>query len=328
MKDAQGIIVFIIVMCFSFQPGAPRLWAQEEQEAPAQDGAVDGQPNDQGGDVQAWGKTADEAPQPGNEGRKSLTPAVPVMEIKRLESEESLYSIELRDVQLNDFFRVIAHDYDLNIIVDREVSGAITASFTSISLEEALDGIAELSNLTVQKKGNIFRVSPNLITKIFLLKYTEAKNILQAVSAPGAEGASAAGTSAASAAGTSAAPAAGTSAAPAAGTSSVPADTAAPAGRLGPSSTMVQSTIYDLLSAQGKIFLGEKPNSIIVIDYPTNMKKIEDYLNSVDQKMTSRIFKLKYLKSTDVVGQPVVPAGTASGSTTDLTTTTSSSGGG
>ncbi|MDD2702758.1 MAG: hypothetical protein PHC33_01960 [Candidatus Omnitrophica bacterium] len=311
MKAIKVLVIFILLASF-FQPGTGRLWAQEKKEEPPQAGDISEQRKDQG---DAHPRQTDETSQPsGNEAKKSLTPAVPVMEIKRLESEEPLYSIELRDVQLMDFFRVIAHDYDLNIIVDSKVSGTITASFTTISLEEALDGIAELSNLTIQKKGNIFRVAPNFVTKIYILKYIEAKKILQGVTAPGTTTAGSPVTTAA---------AAGTPA-------SSPVGTSSSAGGTSGVSSKGQSTIYDLLSPQGKILLGEKPNSVIVIDYPVNVKKIEEYLDSIDQKMASRVFKLKYLKAADVVGQSAASAGTgtsaASGSAS--TTTAGSSGGG
>ena len=113
---------------------------------------------------------------------KVLTSAAPILEIKKLESEKPLYSIELREVQLTDLFRVIAHDYNLNILMDKNVSGTITASFTNISLEEALEAIAELSNLSIEKRGNIIKVSPNLITRTIVLKYIEAKKFMDASS--------------------------------------------------------------------------------------------------------------------------------------------------
>ncbi len=106
-----------------------------------------------------------------------LVSATPVLEIKRLESGKPLYSIELREVQLVDFFRVIACEFKLNILINQNVSGAITASFTNISLEEALDAIAELNNLSIEKKGNIIKVSSNLVTKTGILKYNEAERL-------------------------------------------------------------------------------------------------------------------------------------------------------
>jgi hypothetical protein len=90
------------------------------------------------------------------------------------------------------------------------------------------------------------------------------------------------------------------------------------------------STIYNLLSEKGKILLGKQHNSIIVIDYPTNMAKVEEYLKEIDKKMASRVFKLKYLKASDVVGEKTSAASSATNATTSTTSsdynTTSASG--
>ena len=194
---------------------------------------------------------------------KSLTPPAPVIEIKRLEAEEPVYSIELRNVDLIDLFRVMAHDYSLNMVVDSDVSGTLTASFTNVSLEEALQTIAEMSNLVVRKKGNIIRISLNLVTKTFTLKNIEADKLLSGQRAASASGASAAS---------------------------------------GTAATSSLSNIYDLLSNKGKILVGNQPNSIMVIDYPVNIEKVSMYLDAVDLRMSSRVFKLKYLKAGELVG--------------------------
>ncbi|RKY42491.1 MAG: hypothetical protein DRP81_07595 [Candidatus Omnitrophota bacterium] len=102
-----------------------------------------------------------------------------ILEIKGIEEQEGLYSLELKDVELADFFRVVAHNYHLNILVDEEVKGKITASLTNVTLEEALERIVEANHLTLEKKGNIIIIKPNLITKIFILKHIEAKRVLE-----------------------------------------------------------------------------------------------------------------------------------------------------
>jgi hypothetical protein len=101
-----------------------------------------------------------------------------VIQIKRLETAEPLYSFELRDVEASDLFRILAHDYKLNLLVDNDVRGKITASMTSISLEEALNSIAESLNLKLVKKGNIIRVSPHFVTQVFKLKYLKAADVV------------------------------------------------------------------------------------------------------------------------------------------------------
>lgn len=178
-----------------------------------------------------------------------------VLQIKCLDAEKPLYSFELRNVEIGDLFRVMAHDYKLNLLVDKDVGGSVTASLSSVSLEEALETIAESQNLILRKKNAIIRVSLNLVTKIFTLKHLEAKNVLE---------------------------------------SSDSAGTVTSSGN--------SSTIYNLLSDKGRAFLGKQPNSIMVIDYPPHLEKIGAYLKEIDQKMTSRSFKLKYLKAAEVTG--------------------------
>ena len=188
--------------------------------------------------------------------KEAMPPADgPVMKIERLDNESQVYSFELKDAQIRDIFRVLAYDYKLNLLVDSEVEGKITATMTNISLEQFLEAVAESLNLIIEKNGSFIKVKPNLITKTFILMYIEARTVLSSVE------------------------------------STENAET-----------IKRENTIYDLLSAKGKVFLGQQPNSIMVIDYPPNINKVEGYLKEVDHKMSSRIFKLKYLKASDIAG--------------------------
>lgn len=182
-------------------------------------------------------------------------PAAPTINIKPTENKkEQLYSVELRDVQIKDLFRVLAQDYKLNLMIDKDVDGTITASFNNISLEDMLDAIAQSNNLILSKEKNIIKIKLNLVTKVFVLNHIEAKKIVT--------------------------------------------------GQAGQVVSAAQSgtvnTIFDLLSSKGKILLGEQPNSIMIIDYPTNIERIEEYLKIVDQKMMARVYKLKYISVMDL----------------------------
>lgn len=176
----------------------------------------------------------------------------PVIRIERLDDESQVYSFELKDAQVRDIFRVLAYDHKLNLLVDNEVEGKITATMTNISLEQFLEAVAESLNLVVEKNGSFVKVRPNLITKTFILMHIEAGTVLASMDSGEA--------------------------------------------------VKRENTIYDLLSAKGQVFLGQQPNSIIVIDYPPNIKKVEDYLKEIDYEMFSQVFKLKYLKASDIVG--------------------------
>ena len=52
---------------------------------------------------------------------KTIIESLPMIEIRRLEKKEPLYSIELRYAQIVDFFRLIAHDYDFNVLVEESI---------------------------------------------------------------------------------------------------------------------------------------------------------------------------------------------------------------
>ncbi|MDD5729556.1 MAG: secretin and TonB N-terminal domain-containing protein [Candidatus Omnitrophica bacterium] len=270
-------------------PPAGQAQKDEEPAEESQDETQAAKPEDkEGASAQDKGKGKDAGKEEvKGELKKDLTPPAPAIEIKRLEAEKPSYSIELRNVELGDLFRVIAHDYNLNILVDKDVQGKITASFTNITLDEALEGIAEMSNLVIEKKGNILRVSPNLITKTLILKFIEAKNLI-GTQQPQAQ-----------------------SSQPTKASSGQAAGQASGQAAQGQSQT---GSIYDLLSEKGKLLLGKQPNSITVIDYPPNVARIEQYLDAVDQKMSIQIFKLKYLKAGELVGneEPAAPGSAAS----------------
>ena len=185
---------------------------------------------------------------------EELEPVLEITQIEGIGDEESLYSIELRDVELTDFFRVIAHDNNLNILVDRSVTGRVTASLRNITINEALDRIAEMYNLTFEERGRVTVVKPNIVTKTFILKHIKAEDLF-----------------------------------------AVAQEAAAEEGEV-----IGLSTVYDLLSDEGRIFLGKQLNSVVVMDYPSNISEIEAFLKAIDQKTSVKVFKLKYISVKDL----------------------------
>ncbi len=250
---------------------------------------------------------------PSAAGRNVPASVPAVMDIKSVGSAGDKYSFELRDALIIDLFRMLSHDYKLNLLVDQGLNGLkVTASLSNVSLQEALDAIAELAGLKLEKKGAIIKVSSNIVTEVFVLKYIESKKLLNASG--------------------SSAPAVSAPSSPL-GVGEAVSEQSAPA-----STPKATSSIFDLLSSQGRILAGSQPNSLIVMDLPPNIEKIRKYLSVVDQRMSTRVYKLKYLRASDLVGdtKPVSPVdekakddeststssgGTAAG-TTDASTAT------
>ncbi|MDD3296540.1 MAG: hypothetical protein PHU64_04175 [Candidatus Omnitrophica bacterium] len=192
---------------------------------------------------------------------------LPLIEVKRLEGDQPQYSIELRNAELADFFRLIAHDYDFNILVDERVEGEITASFTNLSLDDALENIANMYGLSLEKNKGVVVVKPNLITKTIAFKHINAESFLKGVAA----------------------------------SSYTSGENPVSSQDSGDGSSTATANIYDLLSPIGKILLGRQRNIIMVIDYPDNVNKVENFIQAVDGRMTSRVFKLKYISSKEII---------------------------
>jgi|GEM_PF-1702890 len=206
----------------------------------------------------------------------------PVLNIKKVEN--NLLSFELRDADIRDLFRVIAYDYKMNFVMDKGVEGKITLSFNNIDLDQALNKIAEASNLQLVKTDNIINVKPNLITKTFVLKYTPAKTLAEPLSAQSPQTTISSLQSSSSSGNNQQSSGQQGGGNTGAASYQGQAATGAAAGEQpgGTSNTKKASTIFDLLSEQGKIFFDNQANSILVIDYPQNIKKVADYLEKID----------------------------------------------
>ena len=205
--------------------------------------------------------------------REAAPPVNQIMEVRRLDTIEPLYSFELRDADIVDLFRLLAHQFNLNLLIDNTVQGKITASLNKVTLEEGIDNIAKICNLELKKAGNFVKLKPHLITKTITLKYLEAKTLLEKGS--------------------------GSSANSSATAQSAAVSTSASNGETAKN----QNTIFDLLSQAGKILLGNQPNTLMIIDYTENVEKIENYIQMVDQRMLSKVFQLKYLNVQDILGK-------------------------
>ena len=180
-----------------------------------------------------------------------------VMKIKK--SDDSLFQMELRNVDIQDLLRVLAHQYELNVVIDKDVKGMVTASFSNISLEDALRELLGNLNLVMEKEANVMRIRRNLVSHTFVLKYIEAKTLYSRLSGE----------------------------------------------QQAENKISKKGALVDLLSEDGKVFLGRAPNSLHVIDYPENIQKIEEYIVSMDRKMERRVFKLRYLSAVDIVQEAV-----------------------
>ena len=80
-------------------------------------------------------------------------------------------SVNLKDVDLRDFFRLIHEISGLNVVVDPSVKGTLTIVLDDVPWDQALDIVLKNNDLDKQLDGNVLRIA----TKETLRK--EAKKI-------------------------------------------------------------------------------------------------------------------------------------------------------
>jgi type IV pilus assembly protein PilQ len=110
-----------------------------------------------------------------------------------------LVSLDLRDVNIKDFFALISELSGLNVVLDPNVSGTVTLRLTDVPWDQALDVVLKNYQLGGQLQGNVLRIATNgtlqqeqnnqkalrdaqelaapLDTRTFVLNYTKAQEV-------------------------------------------------------------------------------------------------------------------------------------------------------
>jgi type II secretory pathway component GspD/PulD (secretin) len=117
------------------------------------------------------------------EGEKGDIVNEKLKNIKVTEKGNNLYSIELRNADLKDVIRYFAHEYKLNIIVNKDVSGKVTASLGNITIRQALEQVLDSQGYTIEEKDGILRVKKKATgAKEFRLRNISVDDIKKKIS--------------------------------------------------------------------------------------------------------------------------------------------------
>jgi len=139
-------------------PANPGRMAQSDglvlQRAASAGGGAPSQPAPQ--NPPASGQTA--AP-PASSQAVTLVPEAVVPTAAPPKYSGDLVSMNLKDVDLKDFFRMIHEVSGLNIVVDSGVSGAVTLVLDRVPWDQALDLILRDNSLGKVLEGNVLRIA-------------------------------------------------------------------------------------------------------------------------------------------------------------------------
>src|SRR4051812_8239134 len=153
-------------------------------------------------------------------------------------------SVNLKDVDLKDFFRLIHEISGLNVVLDPGVTGNLTIVLDDVPWDQALDIVLANNNLDRQLDGNVLRIARVETIR----KEAEAKRAqLDAVAL------------------------------------AVPKVTVTRFLSYAKSEDVVP-TLKKFISARGEIIADKRTNSLIIEDIPSTIPRVDDLLTKLDRK--------------------------------------------
>ena len=187
-------------------------------------------------------------------------------------------SVNLKDVDLRDFFRLIHEISGLNVVVDPSVKGSLTIVLDDVPWDQALDIVLKNNDLDKQLDGNVLRVA----TKETLRKEAEENRDLAKAQAEAADVIT---------------------------TTRVLSYAKA---------TALAVTLKKFLSSRGDIIADDRSNTLIIRDIPTTLPVLDNLIRQLDRKSQQVEIEARVVQATrsfarDIGTQFGISAGSSSG---------------
>jgi len=153
-------------------------------------------------------------------------------------------SVNLKDVDLKDFFRLIHEISGLNIVIDPDVAGSVTLVLIDVPWDQALDIVLKNNGLSSALEGNVLRIA----TRARLTsEQQELRDLLRAQE------------------------------------EAVPPVTVTRQLSYATGATL-EPTLKRFLSSRGELIRDDRTNTIIIRDIPTVIPAIDDLIKQLDRK--------------------------------------------
>jgi len=153
-------------------------------------------------------------------------------------------SVNLKDVDLRDFFRLIHEISGLNVVLDPAVKGSLTIVLDEVPWDQALDIVLQNNGLDKQLSGNVLRIA----THETLTKEAESVRLLEKAQSD-----------------------------------AVPPVTVTRVLSYSKASSLT-TTLKQFLSSRGTILADERSNQLIIRDIPSVIPVIDNLLHQLDRK--------------------------------------------
>ncbi|HET7259545.1 MAG TPA: type IV pilus secretin PilQ [Candidatus Acidoferrum sp.] len=153
-------------------------------------------------------------------------------------------SVNLKDVDLRDFFRLIHEISGLNVVLDPAVKGSLTIVLDEVPWDQALDIVLQNNGLDKQLNGNVLRIA----THDTLKKEAETMRDLEKAQAEAI----------------------------------APTTTTRVLGYA--KASVLKDTLKKFLSSRGDILADDRSNQLIIRDIPSSFPTIDNLIRQLDRK--------------------------------------------
>src|SRR5437868_2113770 len=196
-----------------------------------------------------------QAAQAGSAGTVAIQPAVNLAAEQKAQSQQSPagtgakytgepISVNLKDVDLKDFFRLIHEISGLNVVLDPNVHGSLTIVLDDVPWDQALDIVLKNNELARERDGNVLRVA----TRETLKKAADSRRAQQEAQMMAVE------------------------------------KVTVTRFLSYAHSKDVVSTVKKFLTQRGDVISDDRTNAVIISDIPTVMPQIDRLLTQLDRK--------------------------------------------
>jgi len=184
---------------------------------------------------------------------------------------QDYFSFSLREADVKDILRAIAKQTNYNVVTEPDVKGMTTVDLKNVTLEKALEYILEPLSFTYKIEGRtIYASKPKIETKIFTINYLALKKV---------------GTSTVEwkSGGTSSTSGTGGTTSSETKTLEVKSETESDLWK------SLEDNLKAILSADGKLVINKQTFTIMVTDYPKNLKRVSMFLENIEKTMHRQI---------------------------------------
>ncbi len=215
-------------------------------------------------------------------GAERLLPmeGLPVTQVvDEIREREKYFSLSVNNMELRNVFFILAREIsEYNVVVDPDVTGAVTVSFKDLPLEKVLEVLLEPLGLEYIIDDTILRISkPRVVTRTFEFVYSTttrtSRSSLMAVTGSGASGTSGGG-------------------------SSSSFDSVNTVEEVNVWQEL-ESGIRELLSSEGMLSTNRRTGRITITDYRSNLEVLEGFIEFFKRETMRQIhIKAKILEIT------------------------------